>query len=434
MFFYKPFAGGGSFRIAALLEDGFERGDAGAWRWRPEPQFAQRNYEEEELLMSDNPLKELAKYGQSVWHDYIRRKEILSGGLKKRIDEDGLLGVTSNPSIFEKAIAGSDDYDESIRGYVAKGLEAPKIFEKLAIKDIQKATDEFRGVFEQTGGRDGYVSLEVSPLLAHDTKGSLEEARHLFAAVNRPNLMIKIPGTREGLPAIEQALTEGININITLLFGIERYAEVANTYLKALERRVADGKPVARVASVASVFVSRIDTLVDKQLEAKLAATNTPEERKKLESLVGRVAVANTKLIYQKYKEIFLTPRFESLAKKGARVQRPLWGSTSTKNPQYSDILYVQDLIGRDTVNTMPTQTIDAYLDHGKPEADTIEQDLDKARKIISSLADVGIDLGAVTQELEDKGVEAFANDYKKLLASIEEKKRIFTGSKWVIQ
>jgi transaldolase len=380
--------------------------------------------------MSENPLKQLDKYGQSVWHDYIRRKELLSGGLKKRIDEDGLLGVTSNPSIFEKAIAGSDDYDESIRQFVGEGLDAPKIFEKLAIEDIQKATDEFRGVFEKTKGRDGYVSLEVSPLLAHDTKGSLEEARHLFAAVKRPNLMIKIPGTKEGLPAIEQALTEGININITLLFGMERYAEVANTYLKALEKRVAEGKAIDHVASVASVFVSRIDTLVDEKLEARLTAAKTPEERKNVERLVGRVAVANTKMIYQKYKEIFLTPRFEALAKKGARVQRPLWGSTSTKNPNYSDILYVQELIGRNTVNTMPTATIDAYRDHGKPEADTIEQGLDEARNVIAALPEVGIDLGAVTQQLEDNGVEAFANDYKKLLESIEEKKGVVTGSK----
>ena len=382
--------------------------------------------------MSENPLKQLDKYGQSVWHDYIRRKEILSGELKKRIDEDGLSGVTSNPSIFEKAIAGSDDYDESIRQYAGEDLDGPQVFQKLAVEDIQKATDVFRGVFEKTGGRDGYVSLEVSPLLAHDTRGSIEEARKLFAAVNRPNVMIKIPGTKEGLPAIEKTLYEGININITLLFGIERYADVANIYLKALEKRVAEGKPVDKLVSVASVFVSRIDSLVDKQLEAKLAAAKTPEERKKIEGLAGRVAVANTKLIYQKYKEIFLTPRFESLAKKGARVQRPLWGSTSTKNPKYSDILYVQDLIGRDTVNTMPTQTIDAYRDHGKPEADTIEQGLDDARKVISTLPEVGIDLKAVTQQLEDNGVEAFAKDYKKLLSSIEEKKGSFAGSKRV--
>ncbi|TAM83997.1 MAG: transaldolase [Acidobacteria bacterium] len=375
--------------------------------------------------MSGNSLKELGKYGQSVWHDYISRREVLSGELKRRIDEDGLLGVTSNPSIFEKAIAGSDDYDESIRQYLTEGLDAPKIFEKLAIEDIQKATDVFRGVFEQTGGRDGYVSLEVSPLLAHDTKGSLEEARHLFAAVNRPNLMIKIPATKEGLPAIEQALAEGININITLIFGIERYAEIGKAYLRALERRVAEGKPVNKVVSVASVFVSRIDTLVDKQLGAKLVSAKTPEERKRIEGLIGKVAVSNTKLIYQKYKEIFLTPRFEALAKKGVRVQRPLWGSTSTKNPHYSDILYVQDLIGRDTVNTMPTQTIEAYLDHGKPEADTIEQGLDEARNVIAQLPGVGIDLLAVTQQLEDDGVGAFANDYKKLIASIEEKKKI---------
>ena len=382
--------------------------------------------------MSENPLIELAKYGQSVWHDYIRRNELLSGGLKKRIDEDGLLGVTSNPSIFEKAIAGSNDYDESIRQYVSEGLEPPQIFEKLAIEDIQKATDEFRGVFEQTKGRDGYVSLEVSPLLAHDTQRSLEEARHLFSAVNRPNLMIKIPGTQEGLPAIEQALAEGININVTLLFGIERYAEVANVYLKALEKRAAAGKPIDHVASVASVFVSRIDTLLDEQFEAMLADAKTPEERKKIEGLIGKVAVANTKLIYQKYKEIFLTPRFEALAKKGARVQRPLWGSTSTKNPNYSDILYVQEVIGRDTVNTMPTATIDAYRDHGKPQADTIEQGLDEARSTISQLPDVGIDLQAVTQQLEDDGVESFAKAYGKLLASIEEKKKSFCGQQAV--
>jgi transaldolase len=374
--------------------------------------------------MSENPLKDLEKYGQSVWHDYIRRKEVLSGGLKKRIEEDGLLGVTSNPSIFEKAIADSDDYDDSIRQYVSEGLEAPQIFRKLAVEDIQKATDEFRGVYERTGGRDGYVSLEVSPLLANDTKGSIEEARRLFRAVNRPNVMIKIPGTKEGLPAIEQTLSEGININITLLFGIERYEEVAKIYLKALDKRLAEGEPIDRLASVASVFVSRIDSLVDKLLEAKLANAKTPPERKKIEGLFGKVAVANTKLIYQKFKEIFLGSRFEALAKKGARVQRPLWGSTSTKNPKYSDIMYVQELIGRDTVNTMPTQTIDAYRDHGKPRAGTIEEGLDEARRIISQLPSVGIDLPAVTQQLEDNGVEAFANDYKKLLASIEVKKK----------
>jgi len=379
--------------------------------------------------MSENRLKELEKYGQSVWHDYISRKEILSGELKRRIDEDGLLGVTSNPSIFEKAIAGSDDYDESISQHVSEGLEAPQIFQRLAVEDIQKATDVFREVFERTNGRDGYVSLEVSPLLAHDTQGSIEEARRLFRAVNRPNVMIKIPGTKEGLPAIEQTISEGININITLLFGIDRYADVANVYLKALEKRVAQGQPVDHLVSVASVFVSRIDALVDKQLQAKLASAKTAEERRKIEGAIGRVAVANTKLVYQKYKEIFLTPRFEALAKKGARVQRPLWGSTSTKNPKYSDILYVQELIGRDTVNTMPSQTIDAYRDHGKPEADTIEQGLDEARNVISVLPDVGIDLDAVTQQLEDNGVEAFANDYRKLLTSIEEKKKAFTGS-----
>ncbi|HVA00871.1 MAG TPA: bifunctional transaldolase/phosoglucose isomerase [Terriglobia bacterium] len=378
--------------------------------------------------MSENPLKELQKFGQSVWHDYIRRQEILSGGLKRRIDEDGLLGVTSNPSIFEKAIAGSNDYDDGIRQFVSEGLEAAQIYEKLAVEDIQSATDVFRPVYDATGGRDGYVSLEVSPLLAHDTKASLEEARRLFRAVNRPNVMIKIPGTKEGLPAIEQALSEGININITLLFGIERYEEVAKIYLKALEKRAAEGKPVDRVASVASVFVSRIDSLLDPQLEATLNDAKTPEERKKIESLIGKVAVANTKLIYQKYKEIFGDSRFETLAKMGARVQRPLWGSTSTKNPKYNDVLYVEDLIGLDTVNTMPTNTMDAFRDHGKARA-TIEEGLDEARRVVSQLAEEGINLRAVTQQLEDQGVEAFARDYKTLIASIEEKKKKILGA-----
>ncbi len=376
--------------------------------------------------MSENPLIELPKFGQSVWHDYIRRQEVLSGGLKRRIDEDGLLGVTSNPSIFEKAIAGSDDYDDGIARFANEGLEAAQIYERLAVEDIQSATDVFRPIYDRTEGRDGFVSLEVSPLLAHDTQASLEEARHLFRSVGRPNVMIKIPGTKEGLPAIEQALSEGININITLLFGIERYAEVANVYLRALEKRAAEGKPIDRVASVASVFVSRIDSLLDPQFEAKLQSAASPEERKKIESLIGKVAVANTKLIYQKYKEIFKTARFEALAQKGARVQRPLWGSTSTKNPKYNDVLYVEDLIGPDTVNTMPTATMDAFRDHGKTRA-TIEEGLDEARQVIAQLAAAGIDLGAVTQQLEDQGVEAFAHDYKKLLASIEEKKSLGT-------
>jgi len=378
--------------------------------------------------MNENPLIELQKFGQSVWHDYIRRKEIQSGGLKQRIDEDGLLGVTSNPSIFEKAIAGSNDYDEGINRLAGEGLEAAQIYEKLAVEDIQSATDVFRPVYDRTAGRDGFVSLEVSPLLAHDTQASLEEARRLFRAVNRPNVMIKIPGTREGLPAIEQALSEGININITLLFEIERYAEVAKIYLKALEKRVAEGKPVDRVASVASVFVSRIDSLLDPQLEAKLQNAKTSGERKKIESLIGKVAVANTKMIYRKFKEIFTPARFEALAKKGARVQRPLWGSTSTKNPKYNDVLYVEDLIGPDTVNTMPTNTMDAFRDHGKARA-TIEEGLDEARRVVSQLAGVGIDLHAVTQLLEDQGVEAFARDYNKLIASIEEKKKKSLGT-----
>ncbi len=373
--------------------------------------------------MAQNPLKELNRLGQSVWFDYIRRWEMVSGHLQQMINEDGLSGITSNPSIFEKAIAGSKDYDEAVQKLAREGRNAKQIFESLAVEDIQMAADLFLPTYKATQGRDGFVSIEVSPTLAHDTAGTVTEARRLFRAVGRPNVMVKVPGTSEGLPAIEQLLGDGININITLLFAIERYEEVANAYLAALEKLARDGRPLDRVASVASFFISRIDTLADQQLEGKLAAARTPQEQKKIAGLMGRVAVANAKLAYRRFRDIFSTPRFEALAKKGARAQRMLWASTSTKNPKYGDILYVQELIGPDTVNTMPLATMTAYRDHGKPRA-TVEENLEASREVMALLKECGIDLRAITQKLEDQGVELFAKDFQKLLDVIEEKRK----------
>ena len=377
--------------------------------------------------MDSNPLRELNRLGQSVWHDYIRRGELLSGDLKRLIDEDGLTGVTSNPSIFEKAIVGSTDYDEAIRRLAQRGLTAAQIYERLVVEDIQLAADLFRPTYDATQGRDGFVSIEVSPLLAHDTEGTIAEVRRLRGAVNRPNVMVKIPGTREGLAAIEQMLGEGININITLLFAVERYIEVAKAYLAALERRAREGAPLDRLASVASFFVSRIDTLVDQQLEAKLANASR-EDKEKVEQLLGKAAIANAKMAYEEYEKMFFSPQFKELEKRGARVQRLLWASTSTKNPKYSDTLYVQELIGAETVNTMPPATISAFRDHGRPRL-TLKEGWNEARKTLAALAQLGVDFAAVTQKLEDDGCEAFSRDYNKLLGVIDEKrKKILAG------
>ena len=371
--------------------------------------------------MSPNPLRELNKLGQSVWQDYIRRGELLSGELKRLIDSDGLSGVTSNPSIFEKSITGSKDYDESIAKYVEEGLEGAELFERLAVEDIQMACDLFLPTYQQTEGRDGFVSIEVSPKLARDTQATIDEARRLWRSVDRPNILVKIPGTAEGLPAIETCLTEGININITLLFAVERYVEVAERYLAALERRVSRGEPVDRVASVASFFVSRIDTLVDQKLAA-LPASADPAVRQKREALMGKIAVANAKEAYQRFKKIFASPRFQALAQKGARVQRVLWASTSTKNPKYRDVLYVEELIGRDTINTMPPATMQAFRDHGKVRP-SLEEGVDEARRMLAALEETGIHLRDVTRQLEDDGVEAFSRDYDKLLEGLAEKR-----------
>ena len=373
--------------------------------------------------MSSNPLRQLNAIGQSVWQDNIRRGELLSGALKRLIDEDGLSGTTSNPTIFGKAIEGSKDYDDAIGTLARAGKDATSIFDAIAIEDIQRACDLFRATYDSTHGRDGFVSIEVSPDLAYDTARTISEARRLWKAVNRPNLMVKIPGTKEGLPAVEQSLSEGLNINITLLFAVERYEEVALAYIAALEKRAKEGKPVDRIASVASFFVSRIDTLVDQQLDAKISAARSEVEKGRLESMKAKAAIANAKVAYGKFKEIFFSGRFKALAAKGARVQRVLWASTSTKNPKYSDVLYVDQLIGADTVNTMPPATIVAFRDHGKVRV-TIEENYEEASRWPDELAKVGIDLGAVTLKLEHDGVKSFSNDYAKLLSVVENKRK----------
>jgi transaldolase len=383
--------------------------------------------------MSNNPLKGLGSLGQSVWFDYIRRNELTGGHLKELIDNDGVSGVTSNPTIFEKAIAGSNDYDAEIRKLVQAGESTPAVFEALETDDIRDAADLFRPLYDDTEGRDGFVSIEVAPTLARNTKATIEEARRLWKEVGRPNILVKVPGTAEGLPAIQQLLSEGININITLLFAIERYEEVAWAYVAALEKRVREGKPVDRMASVASFFVSRIDTMADQQLDTKAAGAKSAEEKSRFEALRGKTAIANAKLAYVKFKEICANPRFQALAKKGARVQRMLWASTGTKNPQYSDTLYVDTLIGPDTINTMPVATMNAYRDHGKPHA-SIEEGLDDARDTMQKLAAAGIDLAGITRKLEDQGVESFAKDYEKLLAALTEKRKQYAPESQLVK
>jgi len=369
-----------------------------------------------------NPLIELKKLGQSIWLDNIRRGDILSGKLKKLIDEDGISGETSNPTIFEKAIAGNAaDYADAMRELIRAGKNAREIYDALSIADVQMACDVFRPIYDATHGADGYVSIEVSPHLAHDTAGTIADAQRLFRAVNRPNVMIKIPGTRAGVPAIEECLYAGVNVNVTLLFAVEAYEEVAWAYIRALERRAAEGKPIDRIASVASFFVSRIDTLTDKLLDEKIAATNDATQQARLRALQGKAAIANAKIAYQSFKRIFADARFAALRARGARVQRPLWASTSTKNPRYPDTLYVDTLIGPDTVNTLPPETIDAFRDHGTPRL-TLEENLADAQQTLRDLASVGIALSAVTRQVLDEGIVRFQQSFDQLLASIERK------------
>ena len=369
-----------------------------------------------------NPLVELQKLGQSIWYDNIRRAMIDSGDLARMIREDDLRGITSNPTIFEKAIAGSNDYNEAMRKLIDDGYSVVEIYEALAIEDIRNAADLFRPVYERTEKIDGYVSLEVSPLLAHDTDATIAEAKRLWATLDRPNVMIKIPATPAGIPAIEACIAEGININVTMIFALENYTQVAEAYISGLEQRLAAGDPIDHVASVASVFVSRIDSAVDKKLEAKISGG---EET--LKALLGRTAIANAKIQYRKFREIFGAERFAKLRSAGARVQRPLWASTSTKNPAYRDVMYVEKLIGPDTVNTVPPQTFDAYRDHGRVSL-SIEQELVEAENLLDDIAKAGIDLKQVCQQLQDDGVKSFADSFESLIDSITSKKALLTS------
>jgi transaldolase / glucose-6-phosphate isomerase len=362
-----------------------------------------------------NPLKALLEFGQSPWMDYIRRDLLTSGGLKKMIQEDGLMGMTSNPTIFEKAITGSKDYADILESPEAKKLDAKGVYEKIAIRDVQDATDIFKSVYQQTKRRDGYVSLEVAPTLANDTQATLDEARRLWKSVGRENVMIKVPGTKEGLPAIRQLLEEGININITLLFAQSVYEEVAEAFLAALEARVKKGQDISHVASVASFFVSRIDSLIDGQIDAKLKTETDPNKRALLTSLQGKVAIANAKLTYRKYQELFSGPRWKALAAKGAQTQRLLWASTSTKNPKYRDVMYVEELIGPDTVDTIPPATFDAFRDHGRVRP-SLTENVDEASKVMASLEKAGISMKEVTEKLVVDGVKLFADAFKQLL------------------
>ncbi|HLW60238.1 MAG TPA: transaldolase [bacterium] len=370
-----------------------------------------------------NPLRLLRQAGQSVWLDYIHRHLLRSGELARLVEEDGVSGVTSNPTIFEKAISASDDYADALARLRAGRASVVAAYETLVAEDITAACDILRPTFDQTGGADGFVSVEVSPLLARDTAGTIQEVRQWIQRIGRPNLMVKIPGTPEGEPAIEEMIAEGHNINITLLFSVPAYARVAEAYLHGLERRVAAGQPIDRVASVASFFVSRIDTETDTRLAARLASAGGAE-RALLAGLQGKVAIANAKLAYRVFREAFTGDRYKHLAARGARVQRPLWGSTSTKNPAYPDLLYVEALVGPDTVDTLPPQTISAFRDHGRVNPDAVTEGLAEATAVFAQLQKVGISIDEVTQRVLEAGIASFADSYRQLLAAIEQRLR----------
>jgi transaldolase len=370
-----------------------------------------------------NQLQDLLAAGQSIWLDNIRRSMFASGELHRLISL-GLRGMTSNPTIFEKAIGSGNDYDAQLASLVGSEHDPNHLFEALAIDDIRHACDEFRDLFESTRGGDGFVSLEVSPLLASDTRGTADAAQRLWKMVDRPNVMIKIPATPEGIPAITETIAAGINVNVTLIFSVETYEAVAAAYVAGLEQRVAAGEPIDRIASVASVFVSRIDTAVDKLLEEKIAQ-GQPE----LSSLLGKTGVANMKLIYSHYEKIFEAERFAALARRGAHAQRPLWASTGTKNPAYSDLIYVASLVGKNTVNTVPPATFDALLDHLVVRPDAIEDQLPGALATIEALAQAGISLAGVTAQLQVEGVKSFADSYNAMLSAIEKKQKQLSGA-----
>jgi transaldolase / glucose-6-phosphate isomerase len=376
----------------------------------------------------ENPLKALLRYGQSIWFDYIRRDLITSGQLARMIHDDGLRGMTSNPTIFEKAFSSSPDYTKPLGELARRGdLDAKGIYETLAIRDIQDAADALREVYDAAKRRDGYVSLEVSPYLAHKTQETKDEARRLWKSVARDNVMIKVPGTPEGIPAIRELIGSGINVNVTLLFAQQVYEEVAEAYIAGLEDFAAKGGDLSRVASVASFFVSRIDTMVDGKIAEMLKNPPAGADPALLTSLQGKVAIANAKLTYQLYKKIFSGPRWQALVAKGAGAQRVLWASTGTKNPAYSDVLYVEELIGPDTVDTVPPATFDAFRDHGKPRA-SLEENVDAAQKTMTDLGRSGISMKAVTDQLTEDGVKLFAKAFDELLAAVEKQAKLATS------
>jgi transaldolase len=371
-------------------------------------------------------LHELTNLGQSIWLDYIRRSFLISGDLENLI-KLGVRGMTSNPTIFEKAINGSTDYDKTMEALINDGYSVEKLYESLTIEDIQKAADLLYSVYTMSGGDDGYVSLEVNPNLAYETKATIDEVHRLWSLVKRPNLMIKIPATEEGLPAITQAIHSGINVNVTLIFSILRYQEVVEAYLQGLESRLKNGDKIDQISSVASFFVSRLDSKMDQRLTTIIK--NNAKRSSLAKSLLGKTAISNAKLAYQKFKARFESNRFRELEKYGAKVQRPLWASTSTKNPEYSDILYVQELIGQNTVNTLPQGTLEAFLDHGQVIL-TIEKNLEEANEYFRSLKNLNISIDSVTAELEKEGVRAFSRSFNNLLDSIARKREAIISQK----
>lgn len=372
--------------------------------------------------MNLNPLRRLTELGQSVWYDYIRRDLYQGPDLRRLIVEDGLRGMTSNPTIFEKAIAETDLYDEDMRRLVSAGAESAAIVESLAVEDVRRAAETFQPVHEATGGDDGFVSIEVRPQLARDTEGSVSEARRLWKACGRPNVMVKIPATNEGIPAIRRCLSEGINVNITLLFSIPRYWEVMQAYLDAMQERVEAGLPVEHIRSVASFFVSRVDANVDRKLnDIASDEGRSARDRRQARDLMGKTAIANARIAYQSFEEVFAAPRFTRLRRKGVRHQRPLWASTSTKNPAYPDLYYVEALVAPNSVNTMPPQTFAAYRDHGKPRI-RIHDDLQHAYCVFRRLAELGIEEQEISRELEKQGAEQFFDSYRRVLKAAERK------------
>jgi transaldolase/glucose-6-phosphate isomerase len=381
-----------------------------------------------------NSLINLLNYGQSYWLDNLTRKKITSGELKQRVTKQGLRGITSNPNIFNKAIADSSDYDEQIKALVYENKNPQQIYDALTIKDVQDACDILKPVYEESGGSDGFVSLEVSPYLARDTKATIEETRRLFKEVGRLNCFIKIPGTREGIPAIEQTLYEGININITLLFSVERYIEVAQAYIRAIERRTDENKPIKNIISVASIFISRIDVLVDGLFSQYINPLKENKNGKSIKSLTGKAGIATARLVYKDFRKIFSGNKWKNLEEKGAHVQRPLWASTSTKDPLYDDLRYVETLIGDNTVNTLPDETIEAFSNRGILKEDTIEEELEDAKKLFNDLKELGIDMDFVTQQLENEGIQKFTESYNKLISNLANKRIKMLGDKFSSQ